>query len=171
MVRNSSLIVYTFIFEKIIVGILGTIPIHLNTTTPLLNYWIVSHVVNNKVMFLGVFLNKTPFFSSQVHFLRDILNWWWWRNYQKGPGTLSEKWAVLSAKLLSQFFRFLDSLMVPNPIPSIRWWPSRLYVIKWWPSMMDHHHHVCIGHSNKKCPPINVNLSTFYGMHARVVKI
>ena len=38
--------------------------------------WIVSHVVHKKVMFLGVFLNKTPFFSSQVHFLRDILNFW-----------------------------------------------------------------------------------------------
>ena len=36
--------------------------------------WIQPHPFS-KVLFLGFFLNRTPFFSKKVHFLRDYLNW------------------------------------------------------------------------------------------------
>ena len=36
--------------------------------------WIQPHPFS-KVLFLGFFLNRTPFFSKKVHFLRDFLNW------------------------------------------------------------------------------------------------
>ena len=43
--------------------------------SPTLVYNIIPWKYFSKVLFLGFFLNRTPFFGQRVHFLRDFLNW------------------------------------------------------------------------------------------------